>query len=112
MNSPDTIRPQRLLRLLTNDLRLQTKTILITAITVAVFLALLPFHVTGSPDAYFLILYIGGFIVTSMAFNELHDRNKAHYYLTLPCSNLERFLNKWLLTSIGYAIGTLLIYYL
>ena len=102
----------RLLQLMLNDIRLHAKTILITAATIVVLFALLPFHVTGNSSAYLLILYVGGFIVTGFAFNELHDRSRAHFYLMLPCSNSERFLSKWLLTSLGYAFGVLIIYYL
>lgn len=99
---------QRLSRLIVNDLKLHSKTMLITAITLAIFLSLFSM---GGFGVYYIILYLGGFILTSFAFNELHDYRRAHLFLTLPCSNLERFLTKWFLTSIGYAIGVLIIYY-
>ncbi len=112
MTTNDTFDLQRLSHLIMNDLRIHAKTILIASAALVVCFALLPFHVTGNSASYFFILYTGGFIISSSAFNDLHDNLKAHLYLTLPCSNLERFLNKWLLTSIGYAIGLLIVYYL
>lgn len=112
MTTCDVFTLNRLWHLMQNDIKLQTKTILVAAVTLIIFFALIPFHVTGTSEAYFLILYIGGFIITSHAFNDLHDRQKAHSFLILPCSNLERFLNKWLLTSISYAMALLVIYYL
>lgn len=111
MNSA-TLNLNRLGHLILNDLRLNKKMILIVALTLIVFFALMPFHVTGTASVYFAILYIGGFIITSSAFNDLHQYPKAYLSLMLPCSNLERFLSKWLLTSIGYALGVLIIYYL
>lgn len=111
MNTNDKFNLRRLFWLIKNDLRLQTKTMLIVAGTLVVFFALLPLQVASSVTAYFLVLYVGGFIVTSVAFNELHNRNRAYLSLLLPCSNLERFLNKWLLTSIGYALGVLITFY-
>lgn len=112
MNSSNTLNLKRLFWLIKNDLRLQSRPILIVACTVLIFLALMPFHVANSTAVYFLVLYTGGFIVTGLVFNELHDRSRASLALLLPCSNLERFLNKWFLTSFGYALGVLLIFYL
>ena len=42
----------------------------------------------------------------------MHHRRKAYLYLTLPCSNLERFISKWLLTSVGFAVSLLVAYYI
>ena len=108
----NAISMNRLYRLLKIDLLKSKKTILITVATLVVILALLPFHVTGGTGTYFFLLYIGGFIVTGYAFSEMHDRRKSFQYLTLPCSNAERFLAKWLLTAVIYALGVLLLYFL
>jgi hypothetical protein len=102
---------KRFSRLILNDLRLRKKIIFISAATLIIFFALMPFHVTSSLGFYFFILYIGGFYISSTAFQEVHDSRKAYLFLTLPCSNLERFLSKWFLTSLGYALGLLAIYY-
>lgn len=102
----------RLFKLIKIDIVTNKKSIFVTAALFAVVLALFPFHVTGSLSAYSLLLYIGGFMVTSNAFSEMHSTQKAFQYLTLPCSNLERFLSKWLLTTIIYALALLIIFYL
>lgn len=107
----DTLNFKRFLYLLTNNLRVQAKPIMMVAATLTLFLMLMPYHASGESAMYFQILYIGGFIVTSLAFKDLHDHSKAHLFLMLPCSNLERFLSRWLLTSVIYALGTLLLYY-
>jgi len=59
---------------------------------------------------YFALLFIGGFIATSMIFKELHLNGQSVFYLTLPGSNLEKFLSKLLVTSLGYAFGSLFFY--
>jgi hypothetical protein len=97
MNDYFSIR--RFFKLVSNDLFLYRKVILIAAIVLLII----------SPP-YSFVIYVGGLIVTSMVFSDLHDRQKASLYLMLPCSNLERFLSKWFLTSIGYIFGTLALY--
>ncbi len=64
------------------------------------------------PTAYFLLLFVGGFWTTSLAFKDLHDKQKSYAFLTLPCSNFEKFLSILLLTSIGYVLGISVFYYL
>ncbi|MBA7631926.1 hypothetical protein ES703_39463 [subsurface metagenome] len=59
---------------------------------------------------YTNLLFIGGFIVTSLAFKELHQNERSYFYLTLPGSRLEKFASKLLVTSLGYAVGTLFFY--
>ena len=62
------------------------------------------------PTFYIQLLFIGGFIVTSLTFKELHLNGQGIFYLTLPGSALEKFLSKLLVTSVGYAIGSLAFY--
>lgn len=112
MNSHDTLSVKRLSWLMINDLRLHSKNIMIVAATLIVFFALVPYHVTSNTTAYFSILYIGGFIISSFAFADYHDPRKAFLFLTLPCTNLERFLSKWLSTTVMFSIGLLSFYYL
>jgi hypothetical protein len=50
----------------------------------------------------FVVIYMGGFIFTSIGFNELHTPDKAYQYLTLPASTFEKLLSVWLLTSVIY----------
>ncbi len=103
---------RRLLLLTTNELRNNRKPIIIAAATILVFWTLFSYGGAVTPALYTFILYIGGFIMTSRAFKELHDPELAYHYLTLPCSNLERFLSKWFITSIGYALGLIGLAYL
>lgn len=107
----DIFNLNRLIHLMMNDLRLQAKIILIVTAAIGVFIALIPYHIAGTLFLYFFILYLGGLVITSQAFNDLHDRRKAHLFLILPCSALERFLSKWLFTTVGYALASLLVYY-
>jgi hypothetical protein len=54
------------------------------------------------------LLFLGGFIVTSLAFREVWQNGGGIFYLTLPGSVFEKFLSKLLVTSIGFALGSLL----
>jgi hypothetical protein len=106
----DTFKIQRLKRLMTNDIRLQSKPMMTIAITALLVMILLPLPATGNTFVYHLLLFFGGLVITSMAFKDLHNPNKTGFYLTLPCSNVERLLSRWLLTSVGFAIATLSCY--
>lgn len=57
-----------------------------------------------------LTLFIGGFIITSKAFKELHAANRNHDWLMLPASPLEKYLSRLILTSAGVAVG-MVVYY-
>jgi hypothetical protein len=56
----------------------------------------------GHPSNYVFNLMIGGFILSSLAFNDLSDRLKRYHYFTLPASTFEKFICMWLLTSLGW----------
>lgn len=65
------------------------------------------------PIAFFsLILFVGGFLVTSHVFTDFHDKNQGIVFLTLPASILEKFFIRWGLTSIVYALGIILLFLL
>lgn len=59
---------------------------------------------------YPLVLFIGGFIVSSMAFSELYLKPRNIHYLTLPASIAEKLLSKLLLTTVGYILISLTLY--
>jgi hypothetical protein len=59
---------------------------------------------------YYPLLFLGGYIVTSLTFKELHLNGQSVFYLTLPGSSLEKYLSKLLVTSAGYAFGSLFFY--
>jgi hypothetical protein len=56
----------------------------------------------GHPSNYVFHLMIGGFILSSLAFNDLSNTLKRYHYLTLPASTFEKFICMWLLTSVGW----------
>ena|SRR3990167_593642 len=102
----------RLWQLIKIDWVVNKKNILTTAAAFAVVFALLPFHLISNMTVYFFVLYSVGFVSASRAFTEMHDKEKACHYLTLPCSNLERFLSKWLLSGVFFPIAITLIFFL
>lgn len=63
-------------------------------------------------ENYTFALLIGGFVLSSLAFNRLGNSLKMSRYLTLPVSTLERMLVMWLLTSVGWVVFFSLFYYL
>jgi hypothetical protein len=62
------------------------------------------------PNLFVNILFLGGFIVTSLAFREARQNGGGIFYLTLPASSLEKFASKLLATSVGYALGSLVFF--
>ena len=59
-----------------------------------------------------LVLFVGGFIFTSRAFHEAHNRARNHDWLMLPASTLEKLFARLLSTSIVYALGITVLYFL
>ncbi len=55
------------------------------------------------PTAFFLYT-LGGLIITSVIFKEMHEPTKAFQFLTLPASSLEKFTAAWLITFLAYTI--------
>lgn len=103
---------KRLATLIKLDFATNYKTILTTTVAIASILFL---YFLASPEhnldnnfhagPYAILLFAGGFWATSLAFKDMHDVGKNYILLTLPCSNLEKFLDKLLLTSVGYAVA-------
>ncbi len=59
-----------------------------------------------------LVLVVGGVLFTSSLFTDLHDKPRAHAYLTLPVSTLERWLVRLLLSTVGVAAAAVAGYFL
>lgn len=57
----------------------------------------------------FVMMFIGGYIFTSMGFNELHSPHKAYQYLTLPATNIEKLASVWFLTTILYVAVSIIL---
>lgn len=53
-------------------------------------------------DNYAVTLIIGGFVLSSLCFNDLSNTLRSSNYLTLPASTLEKFISMWFLSSIGW----------
>ncbi len=108
---------RRLGLLLRRDFSSGYKTVLIAMLAVGGFVLLVSVLSTFSGEGgpihtmlYIQLLFIGGLIVTSLTFRELHLNGQSVFYLTLPGSSLEKFLSKLLVTSVGYAFGSLFFY--
>ncbi len=110
---------QRFWHLIKNDLLKNYRSLLIALGAVSGVLLFINVMVglgQGDPQipfVYFaLLLMIGGAILSSLAFREIHDAQKGHLYLTLPSSLLEKLVSKLLLTTVGYIVVTILFFYL
>jgi len=53
---------------------------------------------------YTFFLLIGGFILSSLAFNDLSNPLRRYNYIMLPASTFEKFVSMWLLTCAGWII--------
>lgn len=97
-----------------NPRKLAVTTIAVTGILfVLVLLISSNGPVEGLHDSLFTaVLIVGGFIYTSTVFDDLHDPTKSFSYLTLPASNLEKFLSKLFMTTVVFIAGTAIWYYL
>jgi len=60
---------------------------------------------------FYAILFVGGFILTSNIFHELHKPEKSIQYMTLPASNLEKLISAWLNSSVLILALSLVVYY-
>jgi hypothetical protein len=105
--------------LLRNDLQQQWKKIWIATLASA-GVGLLVYLTNVDPraairpamyEALFAIVLIGGgLIYTSAIFADLHHPLQRFHFLTLPCSNLERFLSRYLLSAPLYYLYVLVTY--
>ena len=100
------------------DLQQQRRAVLVGAGAAAALI--LAVNVTSANDAlggefhaafFPLVLVAGGLLFTSTLFADLHDKPRAHAYLTLPISTLERWAVRLLLSTVGYAAVALVGYF-
>jgi hypothetical protein len=113
----DIFQPRRIGLLFRRDLAASYRTILIASAVVAGLMLLSSLlagwrHEDGGAHQvfYLQILFIGGYLVSSRAFREIHDPQKAYTCVLLPASPLEKFASRVLATSLIYALGTLIAY--
>lgn len=111
--------PKRFGLLLRKEWRADHRTLLIIVALVITFLLLNALVYSDDPDNgpqwfnriwYPVILYLGGFLFTSLSFHELVADAQRQFYLTLPASNLEKFASKWVVTAIFFPIAYTLLY--
>jgi hypothetical protein len=98
---------QRFLRLFLNELLTCQKKVLMA--TVLLFAMLLFFYaqhvydVNGAEPvpniSYLFPMFIVCALFASVIFNDMHHPLERYHFLTLPCSNLERWLCKYLITG-------------
>lgn len=67
-------------------------------------------ELSGRDATFGAILAIGGYIVTSLSFLDLHDAKRASHYLTLPGSTLEKYVSRLLLTTAGWTLLAMVFY--
>lgn len=112
MKDSINFRFDRLLKLLRNEVKLNHRGVFIVAGAVFLFLLFLSAAVServGYDGDFFGIWYGitllgGGFLYTSIICRELNRSATTHLYLTTPASTLEKFIAKWLLTTVGYVL--------
>jgi hypothetical protein len=111
------LEPRRLGLLFKRDFLIGYRGILITMAASAGFIMLVSVLANLGRSSQFVhmqlfmpLMYIGGFVFTSLAFRELHQGEQSYFYLNLPASSLEKLISKLLVTSVGYAIGALVFY--
>jgi hypothetical protein len=63
-----------------------------------------PENMGGLLIFFIVVFFLGGFILTSNIFSELHTPQKSYFYLTLPVSTLEKMVGSWILTSPLYIL--------
>jgi hypothetical protein len=51
-----------------------------------------------------VMIFIGGFVITSMAYNEIHTPARSQFYLTLPATTAEKLFSNWLITSVIFIL--------
>ena len=110
---------RRLLLLIKKDFYTQYKTYLIALGAIFSILFLINIASVASSNSlnfhlifYPLTLFIGGFLFTSQSFRELNNESSLIFYLSLPASNLEKFISKLIISSIGYIFVSLVVYFL
>lgn len=50
------------------------------------------------------VIFLGGLVLSSMAFNELHYPTRSQFLLTLPATTFEKLFSHWLVTSLIFIV--------
>jgi len=62
------------------------------------------FSLNGMANFGQVLIFIGGYVLTSMAYSEIHTPARSQFFLTLPATTLEKLLSHWLITSVLYIL--------
>ena len=57
-------------------------------------------------------LMLGGLVLTSMIFSDMHHPDECYFYLMQPISNFERFLSRYLISGPMFYLYFVVLYYL
>ncbi len=93
----------RIMKLIKNDLLMQSKTILMAGIATAVLF--LFFNTNDIKGMYVPFLHLIGLTITGYAFSDVHDKKRGYRYLLLPASSFEKFFSRWFSTSMLYLLS-------
>lgn len=118
MNITRYLNPLRLWYLFKRDFNSQWKDFLITLGGACGFflIVLIITAKTGTIDHEVhyvfmsIILFVFGFIFTSMAFKQAHKKLLNHDWLMLPASTLEKFIEKLLLYTVVFSVVSVIFY--
>ena len=109
----------RFLRVFSNDLLQQWRkiwisTLALVGIELICYLTNVDPHAAERPAIYVVlfsaVLVAGGLVLTSTIFADMHHPLQSAQYLTLPCSNPERFLSRVVLTGPLFYLYVLVVY--
>jgi hypothetical protein len=119
MQGKQFLNPTRVYLLIRNAIVLNRAAILFTSAALAGLLSILSlFDTYGNcapmfhRNAYMVIFFPVGILLTSRAFRQLHDSITGYSWLLLPASSLEKTLSQILITTLVYSLGSLVIYLL
>lgn len=108
----------RFWHLMKNDIVTNYRKLLIAAgaaLGVLLFFNIISMFGSSGPAAslvlYPQLLFIVGLLKTSSSFKDLHHPQRSYVYLTLPASNLEKFLSKLAVTTVGHVLATLVLFF-
>lgn len=114
-----SIKFNRLISLLKYELFFNSRNIgicgfLIFGVLLIINISSISFEITMDFNAIFfpITLLLCGTIITFIIFSDLRRINRSYQYITLPCSMLEKYLSKLLLTSLGLLLSVICAFFL
>ncbi|MCK9484388.1 MAG: hypothetical protein M0R34_08500 [Candidatus Marinimicrobia bacterium] len=110
---------KRLIHLIKNEVVSSYRSLLVSTgavgsvLLVIYLLQMLAHNLTAFHEVWYpLVLFIGGFVISSKIFSVLHDRRQNYVYLTLPASDFEKLVSKLILSSVGWIACSALFYFI